>query len=311
MKNLKLISLLLLISLNAIAQQSENMFPTSPFFSIEYGYAGERDFNSTLKNYSTQKGSIQNSQSIKMALNIPIYKSDTWEIKSLNNYTFNRFEFENISTPNFFEANGHKNHHTLTSTLDFSYNSMLFNKPIVYSAAIIADGSHKYFGRVKGTLGFSMVFKNTERTTIFAGALGFIDPASPIPVLPIFGLNHTFNNEKWNIDIVLPQQIMLRRLLGKKSRLSLGTALSNTSFYQKLNTVAYNGTFEYNQIDLKTGFIFEHNVNSFLTATVQGGFQNFINNRSAKKGHLNDSYIYENKQDGTVYFQIGIAINPF
>jgi hypothetical protein len=286
-------------------------FPETRFLNFEYGQSFSRDFSSEHRKVSINKGKIKSQQTFRAFLNTPVYTTKQWNLVMSGSYEHNQIEFENSSNPSIFEVDGTSEYHKFSTSFDATYVSSLFKKLIIYKASITVDASDKYFGRVRGTLGFSFILKNTNRTAIALGAIGFIDPSAPLPVFPVFAYNHKFKDSRWDLDLILPQRLLIRRLIGDHGRLSFGTSLGNTAFYTKINNASYHDVFEYNQIELKTGMIYEHRINSYLIGTIQGGFQNFIGNRLTEKGKSNKDYIYENKQDGTGYFQIGISIDPF
>ena len=319
MKRIPIIILLLLVSNNLLAQENQDSlqlekFPEIRFLNFEYNQSFDRRFNSKLYEQDFQEGDIKSQRNFMASINVPLYKSEKWSFTASLLYQYMEFEFKNIDTPSptpFFERNGNLNFHNISSALNTTYFSMLFNTPVLFNASIIADANDKKFGRIRGMLGFTFIMKQTESTMITLGAIGFLDPSSQIPFIPTFSVNHHFKNSIWELDFILPQRLLFRRPLGKNGRLSLGSSLAVSEFYIDANTQAYGNDFTYSQIELKTGIIYEHRMNDYLIGTFQGGLQNFISNQSTEKGEPAKDFIYENKQDGAGYFQIGISIDPF
>jgi len=328
MKRIIIVLLITFISTYAIAQQSQDSlrqkaimsmkekFPETRIFNVEYNQSMDRKFSSQLFGQDFQEGTIKNQRNITVSANIPVYKTQRWSFTSSLFYQFNEFEFDNIENPSslpFFERNGVVGFHNFSAAISSTYFSMLFNKPVIFNASIIGDSNKESLGRgrFKGILGFSFILKQTERTTITLGALGFIDPSSQIPFIPTFSYNHHFRNSKWELDFILPQRLLVRRQVGENSRLSFGTTLGVSEFYIDSNNQSYGNMFAYSQIELKTGVIYEHRINKYLIGTFQGGIQNFISNKATVKGEPAQDFIYENDQDVTGYFQIGFSIDPF
>ncbi|WP_052158226.1 hypothetical protein [Lacinutrix jangbogonensis] len=246
--------------------------------------------------------------------NIPAYKTKKWSFTASLFYQFRAFEFENIVNPSsmpFFERNDTVNFHNFSGALSSTYFSVLFNKPVIFNASIIADANEENFGRFKGLLGFAFILKKTERTTMTLGAIAFIDPTSQIPFSPTFSYNHRFKNSKWELDFILPQRVLVRRRVGENSRLSFGSSIGITEFYIDVNDQSYGNAFAYSQIELKTGIIFEHRFNDYFIGTFRGGIQNFVSNQSTEKGESTKDFIYDNEQDAAGYFQMGISMDPF
>ena len=326
MKKLILIAIVIFGSNFATAQESQDSlrqkavqrikekFPETRRFNFEYNQSFDRRFSSDLFDQGFQEGDIKSQRNFMAAANIPVYKTQKWSFTASLFYQFSEFEFENIENPSempFFERNGVVNFHNISTALSSTYFSMVFNKPVIFNASLIADANEENFGRFRGFLGFTFILKQTERTTIGLGAIGFIDPSSQIPFIPTFSYNHRFKNSKWEVDFIFPQRLLFRRPIGENGRLSLGSSVGLTEFYLDKNKQAYGSAFAYSQIELKTGIIYEHRINDYLIGTFQGGLQNFISNQATEKGEPAKDFIYENEQDAAGYFQIGISIDPF
>lgn len=289
-------------------------FPRARILNFDYGQSLNRNFSSKLFDEAFQEGDIKTQRSFMASANIPIYKTRKWSLTASANYQFNEFEFDNLSntsSTNVFEQNGIVDFHNFSTALSSTYFSSLFKKPVVYNISIIADGNDEGFERIKGFVGLSFIMKRTERTMITLGAIMFIDPTSQIPFFPTFTFNHRFKNSKWDLDFILPQRLLFRRPIGENGRFSVGSSFGSTGFYVNVDSPGFADVFEYSQLEIKSGITYEHRFNNYLIGTFQGGLQNFISNRLTEKGEPTKDFIYENKQDATGYFQVGISIDPF
>jgi hypothetical protein len=289
-------------------------FPGARVFNVEYGQSLNRDFSSEVFDEAFQEGEIKSQHNFSASANIPVYRTQKWSLTASGNYQFSEFEFDNlanVSATNIFEQDGIVAFHNFSTALSSTYFSMLFKKPVIYNASIIADGNDDGFERIKGFLGLTFIMKRTERTTITLGAIVFLDPTSQIPFFPTFTYNHRFKNSKWDFDFILPQRLLFRRPIGENGRFSIGSSFGSTGFYVNVDSPGFADVFEYSQLEIKSGIIYEHRFSNYLIGTFQGGFQNFISNRLTEKGEATKDYIYKNKQDGTGYFQVGISIDPF
>jgi len=296
-----------------VNQGIKEKFPRARVLNFEYGQSLSRDFDSELFEQEFQEGEIKAQRTLSASANIPIYKTQKWGLTGSLNYQFNEFEFDNIQTTDIsvFEQNGIVDFHNFSAAVSSTYFSSLFKKPVIYNASIIVDGNDKSLERVKGLVGLSFILKRTERTTITLGAIAFIDPTSQLPFFPTFSYNHRFKNSKWELDFILPQRLLLRRPVGKNGRFSIGSSFGSTGFYVNVDNPNFAETFEYSQLEIKSGIIYEHRFSDYLIGTFQGGLQNFISNRLTEKGEPTTDFIYENNQDPTGYFQVGISIDPF
>jgi hypothetical protein len=288
-------------------------FPRVRFLNFEYGQSLSRDFDSELFDQAFQEGKIKAQRQFSAVANIPIYRTRKWSLTGSLNYEFNELEFDNIETTDVtvFEQNGIVDFHNFSTALSSTYFSTLFKKPVIYNASLIVDGNDKGFERIKGLVGLSFILKRTERTTMTLGAIVFVDPTTQIPFFPTFSYNHRFKNSKWEVDFILPQRLLFRRFVGENGRFSIGSSFGATGFYVNVDNPEFADVFEYSQLEIKSGIIYEHRFNNYLIGTFQGGIQNFISNRLTEKGEPTSDFIYQNNQNATGYFQAGISIDPF
>jgi len=295
-------------------QGIKEKFPRSRILNFEYGQSLSRNFDSELFEEDFQEGEIKNQQNFNASANIPIYKTRKWSLTTSANYQYTAFEFqdiENTSNTTVFEQNGIVKFHNFSAALSSTYFSTLFKKPVIYNASLIVDGNDKGLERLKGLVGLSFILKRTERTTMTLGGILFLDPTSQIPFFPTFSYNHRFKNSKWEVDFILPQRLLFRRPVSKNGRFSIGSSFGSTGFYVNVDNANFADTFEYSQLEVKSGIIYEHRLSDYIIGTFQGGFQYFISNRLTEKGEPTSDFIYKNNQDGTGYFQVGISIDPF
>ncbi len=74
-----------------------------------------------------------------------------------------------------------------------------------------------------------------------------------------------------------------------------------------------NGTsqrYEYRQLDINSGSIYEHAVGNFLV-TVKTGMKLTPSGRLFRKEDSYKDAVFETSPDPTFYFNIGVSFNPF
>tara|TARA_R110002051_G_scaffold280349_1_gene341953 strand:+ start:8921 stop:9916 length:996 start_codon:yes stop_codon:yes gene_type:complete len=326
MKKSILLVNLLLVSIAAIAQDTipdfkraatekiRAEFPRARILNFEYNQSFARDFDSEIFGDAFQEGQIQSQRSFNAAINLPFYRNKKLVVTASANYDFNEFKFdglENVSLTSPFEQNGTVDFHNFSTALSATYFSKLFKKPVIYNTSIIADGNDKGFQRLKGLIGASLIIKKTERTTMTLGVIVFVDRTAQIPFFPTFTYNHQFKNSEWEFDFILPSRVLLRRPLGSNGRISLGTTFGGTGFYANVDSPNLPDVFEYSQLEINTGLIYEHRISYNMVATVKGGMTSFLSNRLTEKGEPNKDFIYKNNQEATGYFNLGFSFNPF
>jgi len=295
-------------------KQIKAEFPRTRILNFEYGQSLSRDFDSELFGEEFQEGEIKNQKNFNASLNLPFYYTEKFVLTASANYSFNEFEFDglqNTSETVIFEQDGIVGFHNFSGSVSGTYFSQLFGKPVIYNASVIVDGNDKGFERLKGLVGASLIMKRTERTTITLGAIAFVDPTSQIPFFPTFTYKHNFKNSLWEFDFILPQRLLFRRYIGENSRLSIGSTFGGNGFYVNVNAPDFLNVFEYSQLEINSGLIYEYRLSDYIITTVKGGLTNFISNRLTEKGEPTEDFIYENDQNATGYFNVGFSIDPF
>ena len=290
-------------------------FPRTRMFNIDYNQSLSRDFESKLFDEEFQEGTIENQKTLNLSANIPFYKTRKWSLTGSASYKYVEFEFgkiENISTATpFFEQNSIENFHNFTSAISSTYFTKLFKLPVIYNASLIVDGNDKGLERVKGMVGASFILNRNATTTITLGAVTLIDPTAQIPFFPTFTYNHKFKKSSWEFDFILPQRILFRRSISTKGRLSIGSEFGGNGFYVNVDQTNFPSVFEYSQLEINSGLIYEHKLSHNIFVTLKGGVTSFVSNRLTEKGEPTKDYIYENTQDVTGYFNLGMSFNPF
>lgn len=326
MKRIIYITVLLLTSLQVISQEEnptmkgfiigvKKNFPITRTFDLQYDQFGPANYDSKLFGQDHEKGRFDSHNRLKLAVNLPIYKSKSQRLVLTNTflYKYESYGFGDVYNfnSNTTQAKPTQDFHYFAGALSATYVSALFSKPIIYNATIIVDGNEENVQRVKGFVTASLVLKKTANTTITAGLLAIADPSSIIPIAPLFTYNHLFVDSRWQVDVVLPKSVFLRRGLLENGRISFGTELDSENFYLNLKNPKLNGIYEVNSLELKSGITYEYHLDRKIIGTFKAGINNIINTRVTEKGQRTDRYIYENKQDPQAYFRLGVSYNPF
>ncbi|KOH46722.1 hypothetical protein [Sunxiuqinia dokdonensis] len=116
---------------------------------------------------------------------------------------------------------------------------------------------------------------------------------------------------QWEFDFIMPQRLLLKRILSQKSRVSIGSEFGGNGFYVNVDQPNYPKVFEYSQLAINSGLTYERKITKMVYATIKGGVTNFVSNRLTEKGKDTQDYIYKNSQKMTGYFMVGFSFNPF
>ncbi|GGI23701.1 hypothetical protein [Pedobacter mendelii] len=289
-------------------------FPTTRPIDVQFEQFGSRNFDSKLFGESFQRGKIDNESRLRIALNIPVFKTRKYVITTSLRYKYNHYDFNDVTPSGLYGLTNQRSEmsfHYLSAAGSFTYFSKLFGKPVIYNATLNVDGDENGIQRVKGLFAAALVLKRSQNTLITVGLLGLIDRTAISPILPSFSWKQSFSNSQWSLDLILPRHLKVQRPLFKNGRLSLGSELLGEGFYVKPGQFFLPGTYEYTQLEIKSGATYEHALGSKLILTLKGGIANTLVARLYQKNAAFSDYVYENTQDGVGYFNIGISFNPF
>ena len=297
--------------LSKATEKVTDKFPPARMIDVEYQQTFPSDFESKLLKKEYKEGEIKRRDNIQITVNVPVIKKQRWAIKTSVLYRYNYFDHGNIvykGDPDLDIFGNNSDLHYIAGITSFSYTSKLFGKPAIYNVSLGVDGSHKDVEAFKAASAGILVLKADRRTTITAGLAVNYDPASLSPVIPIFTLEHKIRPD-FILDVAIPQRIMVKKGIGKNSRLSLGSELKSNIFYIYPEKEAYSKSYYHREIQLKSGFTYEYRMNSFIIYG-KTGLVNTIDSKVYKTGETGNKYIYSSKNDPGFYFSAGVSFNP-
>lgn len=218
----------------------------------------------------------------------------------------------NFTVPSSELVHTIKNDFTYHSTsLNFTYISKIFNKPFFVNTSLIVDGSEKHFERLKGLAIGTIVLKADTRTKFMAGILVNVDPSTQLPLLPMITYERKFNNGMM-LDLIMPRQLLVRKHVFERGRISMGTELDRNGFYlYNINEHLPSQKYEYRQIELDNGVIYEHLIGDYLILTARTGLKWIAISRLFEKEKTFSAQWLETSAKPTAYFNVGISFNPF
>lgn len=325
MKIIIMISSFLLFYISADAQTTDSIkrvtkefitdkFPTTRAIDVQLEQFGSRNFDAKLFGEDFRRGKITNESRLRVALNIPVYKTKNYVITTSFRYKYNHYDFNDVTPTGTYgleSPQSEMSFHYLSAAGSFTYFSKLFGKPIIYNATLNVDGDEDGLQRAKGLFAAALVLKRSQYTLITVGVLGLIDRTAISPVLPSFSWKQSFSNSPWSVDLILPKHLKVQRPLFRNGRLSLGSELLSEGFYVKPGQFFLPGTYEFTQLEIRSGATFEQAVGNKWIITVKGGIANTMTARLYQKNAAFSDYVYENSQDGAGYFNVGLSFNPF
>lgn len=277
--------------------------PQNRDLNIEFTQTTPYSFSSKLQGSELPDQKVKSFQQIKAGANIYFIKNRSWLLSTALNYRYTGIDTEE---PVISGGEKKNDYHYHSEALNLSYFLKLWGKTAIYSASISTDGSDQHFERIRGMVSASVILKATPKTKILIGLAGIIDPSSQIPVLPVFAYESRFNNG-WLLDVLLPQKVLIRKNISSNGRLSLGSEMDNTSFY----VYRSSRTYEFRQLEINSGVIYEHNLGSNFIGTLKTGIRAIPQARAFDKEESFKDYIFQASFKPSFYFNVGISYNPF
>lgn len=284
-------------------------FPITRALNIEYNLLTPYTFSSTLRGRELPEAKVKNFYRAKMSANINLITKQKWVLGTNLNYRYVSANTEmNDPAGNLF-FRSKEDYHYHSESLSLTYFSKLFNRMMIYSASASVDGSDQHFERLRGIATATMVLRSNAKTKMTVGLLVAIDPSVQTPVIPTFTYEQKFNNGLI-ADILLPKSVYLRKRIAENGRLSIGSELDGTSLYL-YNIDSADKKYEFRQIEINSGLMYEHYLGSSFVASLKGGAKSIVEGRLFEKSESYGSYIFQAKPQTTFYVNVGLSFDPF
>jgi len=285
-------------------------FATTRPLNIEFANAAAYQYGSERGNDKLPDSRITRFQQTKVNANFNFIRRQNWLLGATFGYRATSIEAEVVQQGVTGNTVVNKDFQYLFSAVSFTYFSTLFKKRTFYSSTFLVDGSDKHFERIKGIFTGTMLLKANKQTKMMAGFMVNVDPSAQTPVIPIFTYEHKFNNGLI-ADVTLPRSMYLRKFVfNKNGRVSLGMELDQTSFYL-YNLEATGQRYEYRQLDINPGMVYEQAVGKYFMLTAKSGIKLTPNGRLFRKEDTFADPLYHITPDPRFYFNLGVSFNPF
>jgi hypothetical protein len=292
------------------AQIAAAQFAQPRPFNIEYKRVDPFNFSSKLNGQDLPEGRTASwSQfSAGVDLHIPLTKrlfvQGSAFYRSIS--TDVSFATATPQLPNRYE----QRHQYHSEGIGLGYFSTLFGKPAVYTGSVFADGSEQSYERIKGLFTGTVILKADATTKMSAGLAVTTDPSMIFPLFPVFQYERKLNSS-YTLDLMLPRHFYLRKQMFNYGRLSAGGELDGQSTFFLYNVDQTGKTYQYRQVDVDLGLLYEHLLPGNITVSLRGGYRVLPFARVFDKNESFNDYILDVKADPAPYFNIGLSFNPF
>lgn len=285
-------------------------FPITRVLNAEYDQLTSYTFSSKLMDKELPEAKVKDFYRAKMSANINLIKKPKWVLGTNLNYRYLSANIKINDPASNINLQIMDDYHYHSESLSLTYFSKLFGKMMIYSANASADGSEQHFERLRGIATATMVLKADAKTKMTVGFLVAIDPTVQTPVIPAFTYEHKFSHGLI-ADVILPKSVYLRKKITENSRISIGSELDVTSFYLYKTIGNTDKKYEFRQIEINSGLLYEHYLGNSFVATFKGGAKSILRSRIFEKSASFSSYIFQAIPQTAFYMNVGLSFNPF
>ncbi|RZK13204.1 MAG: hypothetical protein EOO46_00230 [Flavobacterium sp.] len=294
----------------ALAYSSRQFAIVRPF-NIEFSQMAPYSYIPRIEGATLPERRVSSYHQLKANANLYLLAKKKWILGSTITYRYIRSDNNFMANTSHLVQNlgGDFNYHSVS--LNLTYISRIFNKPFFINTSLIVDGSGKHLERLRGLAIGTMVLKADSHTKFMAGILVNVDPSTELPFLPMVTYERKLNNGLM-IDLILPKQLLVRKQVFARGRISLGTELDRNGFYlHQINGQLPSQRYEYRQIELDNGLVYEHLIGGYLILTARTGAKWIAISRLFEKEKTFSKPWLQTEAKPTAYFNLGISFNPF
>ncbi len=281
-------------------------YPRIRQFSVSYDQSGWTDYTSDFKGFTSESGKVKRGR-FQANGTIPIIIKEKFTLSATEVYTHEELSLKDVINPTFGQLKSNYSFDDFNTSLNLTYKSRLFNKLLITSASIMA-GSEDFINveKVSGLLTATLVFQKRPQTRYTLGLAAIIDPSTQIPAFPIITYWHRFRDPRWEMDVILPSTIKIRRSDTMGGWLSVGSDFSSQSFFLK-NIPDRSGIYENLYSEMTFSVSYERIIMKNFLLALQAGHKSNLENRIVKVYEKSRNSIADINLDKSLYFKVGIS----
>jgi len=278
----------------------------------------------------SETNDIQNTHEFALAGNFPIISRNNILINLNVIYSEQHYNFTNETSNHPFTQSLQDNPLRSASTLATVFKPLNENRFLLgqFGVALNGDYSYNNFDQSFNTLRYSGAllygFKPNDRL-MYAFGIARTYLGGALNYLPVIYYYHTFKNEKWGTEILLPSRAYLRYRFNSTSLAGVGlNFLGNTyhlnDFSQNpgsmvpQNPMAFQGQdLELRRSEIRIGTRYMRSIKGFFWLVAEAGYRINWSYDIDQDGDFlrllgsDDPYYIENELGNPFYFTVGIS----
>lgn len=262
------------------------------------------DYTFTADGKEVEKGRKRDLHTIRFSTMIPVLKQRQFSLYA--NVQYASYVFDTAEEQSAIFSEHSYNHYS--GGICASYLTTLFQRPLVLSADISADGWDGGWGTLQGRFVAALVLARGKRMGLTLGVAGMT--LGKVPVLPVISYWHRFANPDWSVDVTLPSQLYLRYQHGNQ-RISVGCTMSSDNFYLRTTLPDSPSVCYYSEAVLKPETLYEYIINRHFYLSARAGISTVIKGALYTKSRKELSTDIEQKRSLTPFFNVGVSYSLF
>lgn len=251
---------------------------------------------------------------VRANFNLPVAQWGKNRISANFNYLYQHIDISQVTNynPAVPVHNSSNDFTTITLTAGYTRVDTLFNHQVIFSANVSGVTDElSAIRRMTELVGVIVPIKQTAATIFSVGLFYSHDPTNQFPVIPLISYMHKFQAGDFQLFADLPTRVLLKKQVSAKSWLSLGTELTGTQSYLKLNEPSLPRNAISTTLELKTGPGYEYLVGKKLMIGINGGLLSTLSSRIFEQGQSSSTYFIRNKNSAVPYIGFTVSFLPF
>lgn len=310
--------------------------PTT-LIGVSYNFQGPQDFtagnpiDNTSGSDLSETNNIQNTQEFGIEGNFPVVSRNNILVNLNVVYTEQHYNFTNDSSAHPFVQSLQDNPLRSASTLATVFKPLNDKRFLLGQAGISFNGDYSIgnFNQDINTLRFSAAlmygFKPSD-SKMYAFGIARTYLGGSLNYLPIFYYYHTFKNDKWGTELLLPSRGFLRyrfnsislagigfNVVGNTYRMNNFSDLPGAMVPGNPDAFAEANDIELRRSEIRVGAKYMRSISGFFWLTAEAGYRINYSYDIDNNGDFlrllgsDDPYYIENDMGNPLYFTVGIS----
>ncbi|XRE42737.1 hypothetical protein ACIVBQ_000941 [Tenacibaculum discolor] len=280
-------------------------FPQLRKFNISYSYRAPNRYDANFKGQPKETGKVARNEFLAYGT-FKLFDKKKYTLSLTQSYAHLDLDPDQFSNLTFFDEDIYKFDNYSTS-LNFTYKSRLFGKPFIGNATI--TGSTRNFSHIDKLSGYisgMLIFQRNQNTRYTLGLIARADPSSKIPVFPLVTYWHRFKNPLYELSVIIPKELKLRRSETFGGWLGIGSDFNAQSYFIP-NIPNRDGTYENRFNDIQFGLSYDHIFMKHFMFSVNTGYNKVIQNNIIEVYKPNNEKLADISYKGNWYARVGVS----